>query len=118
VKDSTGTDASRQQNCFEKLAEDHERLRIAFERFVQFLLSREEPARARTESEAIAWLLEHMQTALTLPSLSEVARLTGIARRQLSADRWPRFRKTYDQIAGLQRGLDKSRMVTAYEEGE
>lgn len=118
VKDSTGGDATRQQKCFEKLAEDHERLRIAFERFVQFLLTQKEPERARTEGEAIAWLIQHMQTAPQLPSLSEVARQTGIPRRQLSPDRWPRFRRTYDQIAGLERGVDRTRMVAAYEEEE
>ena len=59
-----------------------------------------------------------MQTAPSLPSLSEVSRLTGVPRRQLSADRWPRFRRTYDQLARLARGVDKSRMGNAYDDGE
>ncbi len=97
------------------MANDHERIRVAFEKFLEFLRT---DNRSKNESETISWLIHHMQTAPSLPSLSEVSRLTGVPRRQLSADRWPRFRRTYDQLAGLERGVDKSRMVNAYDDRE
>jgi hypothetical protein len=95
------------------MADEQERLRVAFEKFLQFLQA---DGRSKNESETIAWLIQHMQTAASLPSLSEISRMTGVPRRQLSADRWPRFRRTYDQLAGLERGVDKSRMINAYED--
>lgn len=93
-------------------------IKVALQTIAQFAASRSEPSegRAMTEPECIAWLLEMMQTADRLPSLSEVSRQTGVNRRQLRADRWPRFRKTYDQLAGIQSGLDKSRLVAESED--
>lgn len=63
------------------------------------------------ESATITWLVRHVQDSGSIPSLVEVSRKAGVARRQLHHDRWPKFRDTYDKLSGLQRGVDKARLA-------
>lgn len=75
-----------------------------------------EGRRTKSETEVITWLIEFMQSADSLPSLSEISRMTGVPRRQFVEDRWPKFRKTFEQLKGLERGIGKSRMAVAYDD--
>lgn len=118
MNSNTGDGFDRQQKTLDEIAGDHKRLRLAFERFVEFLHSQKPVGKPKTQQDAISWLMTHMQTAETLPTMSEISRLAGIPRRQLTRDRWPRFYDTYHRIRGLQKGVDKARMVTAHEDGE
>ena len=64
-----------------------------------------------SEQSCIKWLLTHMQTATTVPTLSTLAREFGVDRRMLRADKWSQFRETYDRLVSLQTANDVSRAI-------
>ena len=61
------------------MADEQERLRVAFEKFLEFLQA---DGRSKNESETIAWLIQHMQTATSLPSLSDDGRAPPTTQRR------------------------------------
>jgi hypothetical protein len=107
---------SKTTDCLTDIQQNVRGMRLAVEQIIAVLADRTSGTRVANESEAISWLIRHMQTAKELPNLSECARQLGVDRRLLRADKWDRFRDTYDRLAGMKRGADVARAIIEDEE--